>query len=78
MRRKSVGGAGSVGSVGGVGSVAGNPKRYKVVLKIGFGIRSWILCNTLSSNLLQLGYKKHNRDLQKIEEALHYNASTGL
>ena len=28
------------GSVGGVGSVGGNPKKYKGVLKIGFGIRS--------------------------------------
>ncbi|WP_161938190.1 hypothetical protein [Mastigocoleus testarum] len=27
------------GSVGGVGSVGGNPKKYKGVLKIGFGIR---------------------------------------
>ncbi|WP_268768214.1 hypothetical protein [Mastigocoleus testarum] len=40
------------GSVGGVGSVGGNPKKYKGVLKIGFGITSRNTCYAILATSL--------------------------
>ncbi|WP_161938137.1 hypothetical protein [Mastigocoleus testarum] len=42
------------GSVGGVGGVGGNPKEYKGVLKIGFGITSPRGSGEQNSKLLTL------------------------